>query len=504
MCGIAGQFGWRPSTAELRAAVAALAHRGPDGHGIYEHARGALIHTRLAIIDLSSAGAQPMTDPTTGVTIVLNGEIYNFGELRRELTERTFRGHSDTEAVLNLYLTRGVSAFARLRGMFAIAIWDPRDETLHLARDPFGIKPLLLHHDGGVLRFASEAKALFALGTPQRLNLPVVRAYLEEGRQNHGPATFFSDVVSLPPGHRLAWRKGAPEIVAYWTMQPRTQMSGSAAEIENAVWEGFLDSLEHHLIADVPVGVSLSSGLDSQLITRGLAELRRRGRSRGAVHTFTFGFDDADYDEISRVESADFGLPLVRHERRIVPEECLDGIRRAIRVFEMPLGGLGTLGSFFLMEQARAQGITVLLSGEGSDETFGGYRYYHYARLRELSDAGDRDALAHELDGWAAVSGEVLVPGTPGFSDKVFPIAKAMQAPDGTSLMEGAFLGARLQSVKPAPRYAAPSGFGPLRASMIEDLVADKLPKLLGFQDRASMAHGVETRVPFQIGRAHV
>lgn len=439
-----------------------------------------------------------MTDAATGVTIVLNGEIYNFRSLREELTGVAFRGHSDTEVVLNLYLREGTHAFARLRGMFALAIWDPRDNVLHLARDRFGIKPLLIQREAGVLRFGSEAKALLALGAQRHLNLAAVRGYLEEGRQNHGPATFFAGIESLPAAHFMTWRDGVVEDpTPYWRPQPAARAALTNDEIEERVWETFLDSLEMHLVADVPVGISLSSGLDSQLIARGLAELRRRGRANGEVHAFTFGFDEKDYDEIRRVNHVDFGLPLTGHSRRIGPEECLPTLERAIRTFETPLGGLGSVGSFLLTELARAEGITVLLSGEGSDECFAGYRYYHYARLRELAESGDHPALKRELDGWAATSGERLDPASDAFRGKVYPASRVMRAPDGSSMEGNAFLGPRLNEVGLPESSFSPAGPTHLRSAMLRDLTADKLPKLLWFQDRAAMSHGVEVRVPF-------
>lgn len=499
MCGIAGIVGTAADRDRLEAAGASMTHRGPDGHGSYVRGQAALVHTRLAIIDLSPAGAQPMTDEATGVTIVLNGEIYNYRQLRERLAEPVFRGHSDTEVLLHLYLREGLSCVEHLRGMFAIAIWDPRDGTLHLARDRFGIKPLLMQREGRVLRFASEVKALLELGSPRELNLSAVRDYLEQGRQAHGVETFFVGIESLPPGHVVSWRDGVLEDSRpYWRATPGDVSAvRDEAEVEETIWETFLDSLEMHLVSDVPVGVSLSSGLDSQLITRGLAELRRRGRAHGDVHTFTFGFREAEYDEIRRVRDVDFGLPLARHARRMVADECIPALKRAMRTFETPLGGLGSLSSFLLMEMSREKGITVLLSGEGSDESFGGYRYYHYARFRDLAEAGDRATLERELDGWETVSGERLEIDSPAFRDKVFPSPNLMRAPDGSSLSGNAFLGPRLADAAPVRPFAAAAAPGHMRPAMLRDMMVDKLPKLLWFQDRAAMAHGVEMRVPF-------
>ena len=310
----------------------------------------------------------------------------------------------------------------------------------------------------------------------------------------HRWPVFYGGLAGVAAVRRAA---GGETLRPYWqpTSGPALPQRDEKA-IEEAVWESFLDSLEHHLVADVQVGVSLSAGLDSQLITRGLAELQRRGRGPGEVHTFTFGFPEPQYDEIGRVDHVDFGLPLVRHARRILPRECIPALGRAIRTFETPLGGLGSVASFLLMEQVRSQGITVLLAGEGSDESFGGYHYYHYARLRELAESGDDGALRRELEGWARVSGERLDPDSAAFQAKVFSPPGQMRAPDGSSLSGNAFLGAALLDIASQRSFVAPPTSGHVRTAMQRDMSIDKLPKLLWFQDRAAMAHGIETRVP--------
>lgn len=501
MCGIAGMIGPGTSEERLRAAAAAIAHRGPDASGLHRDGATGLVHTRLSILDLSEAANQPMVDADTGVAIVFNGEIYNFLELRDALTGERFATRSDTEVILRLYLHEGMACVARLRGMFAFAIWDPRSGALHLARDRFGIKPLYYGQgDGEVFRFASEAKALFALGATPRFNLPVIADYLRSGRMAHGEETFFEGVLALPPGTTMTVRDGTVTRDTYWS---EAQLGDGAAggpshdpsddEVDEAVWEALLDALRHHLISDVPVGISLSSGFDSRLLVHMLDHL-----GRDDLHAFTFGFAEPEYDEIRALDEAGMPGHLVRHDRVVRPDEVLDGLERAIGYYEAPLGGLGSLAAFLLMEQPRRLGVPVILSGEGSDETFGGYKYYYDAYFRDLYERGDHALLRDELAAYAAIMDEPpMRVGDAAFTDRVLGASGGMKAPDGTSLEGRGFLAPRLDCL-PAPRTEPPAAAGGhLRAAMIRDLKVQKLPKLLWFQDRGSMAWGVETRVPF-------
>ena len=496
MCGIAGIVGREVSDAVLGRAAATIAHRGPDASRIYRSGSTGFVHTRLSVIDLSSAADQPMTDPETGVTVVYNGEIYNFRELREQIGPATFTSRSDTEVILRLYLRFGIKSTAQLRGMFTFAIWDPRSASLHLSRDRFGIKPLYIHLDNGILSFASEAKALFALGVPSRFNPRMIADYLMTGRMAHTAGTFFDNIESFPPGTIMSFRDGKISTFRYWStdrLSKSVAPGGSDDDIEVDLWECVVDTVERHLISDVPVGVSLSSGLDSQFI---MHVLRHSGRDD--LHAFTFGFDEIEYDEIRRTDSAGFPKSVTRHNRVIRPEEMLPAIEKAMRFYEAPLGGLGSLGAFLLMETPRQQGIPVVLSGEGSDETFGGYKYYYDAYFRDLYEAGDHDTLRHELAAYATAMGELPVdPGSSEFLQRFVYESDSLKAPDGTTLGGKAFLSPEfVESMEISA--SEPFGAGShLRSTMLRDLYQQKLPKLLWFQDRASMAWGVETRVPF-------
>ena len=496
MCGIAGAVGVRPGDDRIDRAVAAIRHRGPDAEAVWREADVCLIHTRLSIIDLSPAGAQPMRDQATGVTLVYNGEIYNHRALREaHLTDVPFVGASDSEVLLKLYLRFGLDAVEMLQGMFAFAIWDPRDRRLHLARDRFGIKPLVYGRRDGALYFGSEAKPLLALGMPARANRTAIRDYLISGRLLHTPHSWFEGIESLPPGCVASW---SPDDAAadsfhlrrYWDPSAPTD-APAGDDPEDAIRALFEASIDGHLIADRPVAVSLSAGLDSQMITRALASL-----GRGDLKTFTYGFEDARYDESGPVLAADYGVPLDKRTLRIEPDGLLSDLEKAIEVFETPMGGLGTFGSYKLMQAVRAADVPVMLCGEGADEVFAGYQYYYKAHCSDLAAAGRLEALRAEIDAYnarhpdAPLSVEEVAHGPA--QDGV------MRAPDGTALGGGAPPGAALADLPDAlPAPPAPQASSALRQAMLDDLTRVKLPKLLHFQDRASMASGVETRVPF-------
>lgn len=475
------------------AARQALDHRGPDGNGVWQDGDACLIHTRLKIIDLSDRAAQPMVDAASGVVIAYNGEIYNYRELRNELIGDALRSDSDTEVILRLYLQEGIECVRHLRGMFAFSIWDPRDQSLHLARDRFGIKPLYFARANDAFVFGSEISALLALGVRREPDLGAMMDYLSTGRVAHGIGTLFAGVQSLGAAKTVSLRAGKLTEVSYWAPDDLQAEEIVEDDPEEQLWELLQDSVRHHMVSDVEVGVSLSAGLDSQIITRVLATT---GHER--LHSFTFGYDDPNYDEVGPVDATDFGISLDRHSCKMRPETMISDLEKAISTYEIPLGGLGSLSAWRLMEMARENGITVLLSGEGSDEAFGGYKYYYFARFRDLFERGDMDTLRAELDAFEATNGERVALDNPLITGRNTD-GTLLRAPDGTSLGGDNFLTAAARRLVPTPVASdlAPTSSGNLRNAMLRDLTTLKIPKLLWFQDRASMSWGVETRVPF-------
>ena len=376
MCGICGLTA--PLAEEtLRRMVATIVHRGPDDSGVYVAPDGAvgLGSTRLSIIDLSPAGHMPMLSDDGSVALAYNGEVYNFRELRRELEALgfSFRSRTDTEVVLRAYEAWGEDMFARLNGMFALALWDARERRLLLARDRFGIKPLYYHRGAdGRLLFASEVKALPPAGyRPGALDPEALHRYLTF-LWVPGPATLFTGVRKLEPGHWAEWRDGAFAVHPFW--RPRFEpRRGSAAAAAAHLRERLEAAVDRQLVADVPVGVFLSGGLDSTVLTS-LAARSTTGPVR--CYTIAFRAADASLEQSSadaryaRVAAEYCGAEL--HEIEVDPD-VVSLLPKVVRHLDVPIADPAAINTYLISEAARRD-VTVLLSGQGADEVFAGYR----------------------------------------------------------------------------------------------------------------------------------
>ena len=383
MCGFTGIVGPAADrTATLARMTAAIHHRGPDDHGTFEDAGCALGHRRLSIIDLSAAGRQPMTNEDGTVQLAFNGEIYNFQELRHDLVARghTFRSRTDTEVLVHLYEERGDAMVEALRGMFAFALWDAPRRRLLLARDHFGQKPLFYAEVGETLLFASEIKALLAAGVPARPD-PAALDLLLRIQAVPSPSTCFADIRRLPPAH-VAVREGdGPlRLRRYWSLAdaPRRRIGLDEAVDEAAAL--CRAAVAEQLVADVPVGVFFSGGIDSSIVLAASAVDGRRPQS------FTLGYDEAAYSEVDAARRAAEGQPTDHH---VVVMRAADAARpeRLIEMFDEPFPDVAALPLAHLARHARAH-VKVALTGDGGDELFGGYEHhlvgYWLARLAPL------------------------------------------------------------------------------------------------------------------------
>jgi asparagine synthase (glutamine-hydrolysing) len=381
MCGIAGIIGRIDE--RNRAALArmndSMAHRGPDGQGTWESvpdARGSgclLAHRRLAIIDLSSAGAQPMVDPVTGQVIVFNGEIYNFQELRERLAAagHKFESSGDTAVMLRALGLHGREAVRQLRGMFAFAAWDPEKRKLLLARDPLGIKPLYLARNpdrrgSWSVAFASEVRALLAsglLGTP-RLSSSAAASVVWNGFIV-GPQTAVRGVESLLPGQLLVFGDDGREEVSeeHWSIPRSASSDRMDEESLSAVLE---ETLRLHLISDVPLAVFLSSGVDSSSV----ANLAQRAACT-PVHTFTLAFEDEQLNEGHAARRIAASIGTQHQEVLLTEQEFVEGLDAALDSLDQPT--FDGLNSYYMSRAIRKAGFTVALVGTGGDELFGGY-----------------------------------------------------------------------------------------------------------------------------------
>jgi asparagine synthase (glutamine-hydrolysing) len=380
MCGICG-FTGEPSPTRLAGMRRLIEHRGPDESGEWSGPQASLGIQRLRIIDLKT-GQQPVTNEDGTIHLVFNGEIYNFKPLREELRARghRFKSEVDSEVIVHLYEDLGDELVTRLRGQFAIALWDERRKRLLLARDHLGKKPLYYAVTGGQLAFASEIKAL--LGDSSREIDPDALADYLAYLYIPAPRTIFRQVRSLPPGHRAVWENGRLEVVRYWSVpQPAAPPAWSEAEWIERLTAKIDEAVRIRLVADVPLGAFLSGGLDSSLIVALMAK-------HGRVKTFTVGFADTEggYNELepARKVAALFGT---EHAETVVEFDVLNLLPKVIWHFDQPFGN-STAPLAYLLSEFTKQHVTVALAGTGGDEQFSGYPRYlglamagSYARL---------------------------------------------------------------------------------------------------------------------------
>jgi asparagine synthase (glutamine-hydrolysing) len=385
MCGINGFFNYSGQVlfdqeTAMRRMNAILRHRGPDDHGIWSSRdrRVWLGHQRLSILDLSQNGHQPMQG-ANGNVIVYNGEIYNFKSLRRQFDESTFRSASDTEVLLCMYERDGIDCLTALNGMYAFAIWDEKRRELILARDRIGIKPLYYTTLHGVFAFSSEVKAL--------LILPWVKAHLDESALynfltfNHlePPQTMFQDIYKFHPGYTMTvGEQGLREYAPYWEVTYTDYSLATFEELRQRVQEEMQASVRLQMVSDVPVGAFLSGGVDSSAVV----SLMSRCTSR-PVKTYSIGFENApNYDELkyARKVAKHFGT---EHTEKVVkPLEIVDFLPRVVDVYDEPLADATSIPIYFLSQLARKNGTIVVLTGDGADELFCGYRHWMwYAKL---------------------------------------------------------------------------------------------------------------------------
>jgi asparagine synthase (glutamine-hydrolysing) len=522
MCGIAGLYAYHYAAnpvdrEELRRIRDHMLARGPDGEGEWHSPDGrvALAHRRLAIIDLSQAGAQPMASADGKTVITFNGEIYNYKALRADLEKQgyAFRTHSDTEVLLHLYAAKGAAMVHHLRGMFAFGLWDREKSGLLLARDPYGIKPLYYADDGWTLRFASQVKALIAGGRISRDPEPAGWAgFLLLGSVPE-PYTIYQDVRALPAGTML-WidRRGSGAPHRYFSIPKvfeaaETQRPESRQQIEERARAALLDSVRHHLVADVPVGLFLSAGVDSGAV---LGLMREAGQQEIRSITLTYEeYRDKPEDEApwATAIADQYGS---KHTVRVVPEtEFHADLPKIFDAMDQPtVDGINT---WFVSKAAREIGLKAAISGLGGDELFGGYpsfrdipRWVRWAAVpSRVPFLGD--ACRHLLTG-SRRAASMLHPKLASFVKYAGTYAGAYLLRRGVfmpwelaSVMDSEFMTEGLQRLVPLRHIAAtlrPAPRTPWGKVATLEACLYLRNQLLRDTDWASMAHSVEVRLP--------
>ena len=509
MCGIAGFTDLTDGGAsvERNARNAALVHRmcdvirhrGPDDEGIHVEDGVALGMRRLSIIDLAT-GRQPIHNEDKTVWVVFNGEIYNYLELRRELESAGHRFYtsSDTETIAHAYEEWGEESFSRLRGMFALAAWDRTARTLLLARDRAGIKPLHFAERDGRLYFGSEIKCLLAAGAVTRELDPLALDHYLALLYAPADRAMFKGVRKLPPGHYLRWRDGRLDIRRYWQIPETETFRGSEADALAELKAVLTDAVRSHLMSDVPLGAFLSGGVDSSLVVGLMAQTSDR-----PVKTFSIGFDEPQFDELEHARRVAAHFRTDHHEFVVRPEG-LAILDRLVEHFDEPFADSSAIPTWYVSEMARRH-VTVVLSGDGGDELFGGYdRYFPHPnveRFDRLPIPGRRSLAAnlwprlpHGAYGRNLLRHVGLDEDGRYIDSLVFFRAderRALYSEDfagqlGASRVEGA-LTARLDRFR-----ALPAQSRMMRFDFETYLPEDVLTKV----DRMSMAHSIESRVP--------
>lgn len=508
MCGIAGMLG-APSRRDLEALAAALAHRGPDGEGIF-HDPGAgigLVHRRLAIIDPTAAAAQPMASCGGRYTIVFNGEIYNYRALAAELAGQGYalNKDSDTAVIAPLYDRHGLDCLARLDGIFAFALWDARERELIVARDALGVKPLYYTARDGRLAFASELKALLGvLGSDRRLDQAAVIDYLVR-LWAPGDRTPLAAVRKLPPGQVIRVRAGCISLVR-WYAPPigRARRGGDTEALKAEVRDTLAGVVRDQCVSDVPIGAFLSGGIDSSAIVHAMAAADHRPKQTYCIAFAGPSLEDEGFgDDLShaRLMARRVGVPLTEIT---VDQPEVEALERLAWMLDEPEADPAALYVAAIAAAARADGIEVLLGGTGGDDIFSGYRRHKAAALRArlghlaaavplrwMAGLGRGGPLARRLE----KLGYLLDGSDEDFLLRAFEFNRRAAALACLSADVSGEAGGHDDRLRDALRE---SRGAPLLERMLHLELSGFLPDHnLNYTDKASMAHGVEVRVPF-------
>jgi len=510
MCGIVGLFDYRGTGLRIDRAVFdrmvdSMTHRGPDGRGVWFDAGLALGHRRLAILDPTPAGKQPMVDAARRLAVTYNGEIYNFRQLRSDLERcgHVFHTNCDTEVLLAAYAEWGTSAIERLNGIFAFALWDGHRRRLWLARDHLGVKPLYYSTQGGVLRFASELKALLADPTfVRRPSREGINTFLAFGFIP-APHSGFHEVYQLPPAHQLLVEQGEIAQRRYWQLSMR-EVPRQPAEAEEEFARRFGEAVAGQMVSDVPLGAFLSGGVDSAAVVSEMVQATPQ-----QVRTFSVGFDERSFDERDAASASAQILGSEHHQLRVTLD-VKDTFDRFIAYCDEPFADSSSLAVYHLC-RVTAQDLTVALSGDGADELLAGYPTYSATRLA---------AVYRRFPGWSRALARRLIAALPAsdtrYSAHQFATRFVLGAEEGEArdfsswrvhfretdkemLCRPEFL--RNQE-DPIELYAshyrqAPDAASPLKRMLYADLSFYLPNDMLVKVDRMSMAHSLEVRVPF-------
>jgi asparagine synthase (glutamine-hydrolysing) len=501
MCGICGLIDWDrdPEPALIDRMTRTLGHRGPDASATVRLGPASLGHTRLSVIDLTNAGAQPMRSSDGRFALVYNGELYNHRELRAELGEESFRSRSDTEVVLRAFVAWGADAFRRFNGMYALAVWDCETRELVLARDPFGMKPLYYACDGTTVAFGSEIKAIAAARRSRGIDPAGLAEYMWYGTAL-GDRTLHHGIRKLLPGHVAHIRCGEIDVSPFWRIEDLPAHDDDFETARRGVRDRLERAVARHLISDVPVGVFLSGGIDSSAITV-LAS-----RAQGAkLRTYAVGFDFTRENELPKAQFVARYADTDHHELYITGANTRHTIEALVQCHDQPFGDVANLPLYLLCQQLGGD-PKVILQGDGGDEIFGGYS--RYTLLSHGSVISRAARVAQMVVGKRPIGKSsqrlrrLMAAMTP--KDRAMRMALLLTDEDSrlppTRLLHPD-LRKHVERWDPFARYRELGRRFDNRDTVQQMLYTDASLLLPDFYlekvDRATMAHGVEVRLPF-------
>lgn len=508
MCGIAGIIGLKGAAVErgqLDRMTDALEHRGPNGRGTYVHQNVGLGHRRLSILDLSDAGAQPMHSDDGMLSLVFNGEIYNFAELRAQLESKgyRFKSHCDTEVLLKLYEEHGPACVPMLRGMFAFAFHDKSRNTVFIARDRVGKKPLKYFRNGGVFAFASELKALKTLAQcPKEMDREAIHHFLTL-MYLPAPMTGFAGIKKLPAAHTMTINltDGSEKIERYWSLNYEPDKGPSVAEWQQRIRSTFEESVKLRMVADVPVGAFLSGGVDSGAVVAAMSRLSDR-----PVKTFSIGSKSAARNELPQAQEVASRYGTEHHPILLEPD-IVHLLPELVRTYEEPYADPSSIPTFLVARETRKE-VTVALNGDGGDENFAGYIRYP---ILQFSETWARMGMLHPIASAGVRMMHRVMFNTLSYRALRFQQSINLPWPQRYLQYLSFFTEEEKKYVyrdglsfpRTEERYAERTAFARERAGTLIDkavsmdidtyLADDLLPKV----DLGTMAHGLEARSPF-------
>ncbi len=492
MCGIVGIYNMQNKKVDkevLEKMTNSLIHRGPDGEGYFIKGNLGFGHRRLSIIDLSENAKQPMCNEDKSIWIVYNGEVYNYIELMDNLKNKGhyFKSCSDTEVIIHSYEEYGFNCLEKFIGMFSFAIWDERKRILFCARDRFGIKPFYYFFDGEIFIFSSEIKAILESGCiTAEPEDEIICDYLVFGLKNHKEKTFFKNIKTLNPAHYLILENSNLKKLKYWELNPTNKIKkDNKNEIEEKFLEIFKESIKIHLRSDVPVGTCLSGGLDSSAIVCLIDNFFNYSN----LNTFSAVYED---ENISEKKYIDIVLKKINVKGFFIypkPKNLIDEIEKIIYFQEEPFSSTSIYAQWNVMKLAKENGIKVLLDGQGADEIFAGYHYYYYPFYIDLIRSFKFRKFFKEIKYYFQYHNYSKI----DFLSKIFYYSLPFSFRERLNFY---FKNKNLNFKYIKKRNNNLFLDSRLDKDLYGNLIL-KLPALLHYEDRNSMSHSIESRVPF-------